>query len=385
MSERSAFGATFHGSEDRYRANQNPLAFGRASVLWLAQDSSSDLVCVKVFRGADTPTDRLEEFVNEMVARQTLDHRHILPILDYGHRSDADEVSRPFIVLPYCKGGNLRTMLRGRDFVSPEVFLPILEQIALAVDFAHANGVIHGDIKPENVLFLDEKRSHACLADFGIATFFPIREEITTQVGLGARRGGASGAGSTAYLSPEQIGFNEQSPSSDIYALATVAYEVLTGRLPFDTSAPPFRQMQAKVRGEIIHPQTANVRLSKPICDGLTAGLSNKPRERPRSAKELCQLLRGEQGIPDSSSGPVPESLRIQHEYLVELSKILGERFDEGELRALCFHLDDVDYDSLPGEGKASKARELISYLERRNRISELIEIGEQLRPDISW
>ena len=71
-------------------------------------------------------------------------------------------------------------------------------------------------------------------------------------------------------------------------------------------------------------------------------------------------------------------------EHLVKLCGLLDSRFDEGDLRTLCFELD-VDYDGVPAIGKANKARELVSYLERRNRITELIEVVKQLRPDISW
>jgi len=74
-----------------------------------------------------------------------------------------------------------------------------------------------------------------------------------------------------------------------------------------------------------------------------------------------------------------------RHRYLVGLRRILGRRFDEGDLRTLCFDLDDVDYDSLPGEDKLDKARELVSHLERRGRISELVAVGKELRPDVDW
>jgi hypothetical protein len=70
--------------------------------------------------------------------------------------------------------------------------------------------------------------------------------------------------------------------------------------------------------------------------------------------------------------------------YLVKLRQILSRRFDEGELRTLCFD-SGMDYDSLPGTGKADKARELVAYFERRERIPDLVRIGKQLRPDISW
>jgi len=71
-------------------------------------------------------------------------------------------------------------------------------------------------------------------------------------------------------------------------------------------------------------------------------------------------------------------------ESLTQLRQILVTRFDAGELRTLCFDLG-IDYDDLPGEGKANKARELVAYLNRRGRISELLKVGEQLRPDVSW
>ena len=71
----------------------------------------------------------------------------------------------------------------------------------------------------------------------------------------------------------------------------------------------------------------------------------------------------------------------MEREHLIKLHRILADRFSKGELRTLCFTLG-VDYDDLPGEGKSDKARELIVYLEHRGRIPELVETGEQLRPD---
>jgi hypothetical protein len=85
--------------------------------------------------------------------------------------------------------------------------------------------------------------------------------------------------------------------------------------------------------------------------------------------------------IADVASG---ESAQ-RHRYLVGLRRILGRRFDEGDLRNLCFDLGGVDYESLPGENKLGKARELVSYLERRGRVSELVAVGKELRPDVDW
>lgn len=120
------------------------------------------------------------------------------------------------------------------------------------------------------------------------------------------------------------------------------------------------------------------------------------PRGAPRYAAEireaLADLMRCDpkaRALAESLSPPehataarpVPGSRRA---YLSQLRQILAERFDLGELRTLCFDLG-IDYDDLPGEGKANKARELVAYLNRHDRIPELLRAGEQLRPDISW
>jgi hypothetical protein len=82
--------------------------------------------------------------------------------------------------------------------------------------------------------------------------------------------------------------------------------------------------------------------------------------------------------------GAAPEEGAIDQAYLTQLRQVFTTRFDAGELRTLCFDLG-VDYDDLPGEGKASRARELVGYLARRDRIADLIRVGKRLRPDISW
>lgn len=282
----------FTGQKDVFEIDpgDSPLTFGRASILWLAFDSSKTQVCVKAFRREYVRGKNPIEFVNEILARQNLLHPNILPILDRGAAGEVGN-EETFIVLPYCRGGSLRDMMRERDFISPETFFPILEQVSSALDFSHVRGVIHGDIKPENILFLDIERSHVCLADFGMARLIPITEEVSSAE--------FSGAGSSAYLSPEQISRNQQSPLSDVYSLATVAYEALAGHLPFDTSAPPFWQMFAKIEGKVIHPRQANPRLEASISEGLVRSLDPKPESRPVTAGQMSKLLQGQLSLAE--------------------------------------------------------------------------------------
>lgn len=112
-------------------------------------------MCAKVFRPAseyDEPRDPAG-FLNELEAQRRLSHPNILPILDYGQARDGAE---PFVIYPLCRGGNLRALMKARPFVPFGEALPILGQVAAAIDAAHDHGFIHGDIKPENILFADE-------------------------------------------------------------------------------------------------------------------------------------------------------------------------------------------------------------------------------------
>jgi len=99
---------------------------------------------------------------------------------------------------------------------------------------------------------------------------------------------------------------------------------------------------------------------------------------------ELERAGSTEPGQDARPPAPALEERALDREYLSRLRQTLTARFDSGELRTLCFDLG-VDYDDLPGAGKASKAREMVSYFARRDRIPDLVSVGEQMRPDIPW
>lgn len=271
------------GHSSTYRLKSDRPAFlGRLSVLYLAENmKSGDEVVLKTFREEIAEPGAIKSFYAELDALQALVHPNILPILDYGESIPGE--SPYFLALPYCRGGNLRGSLAGAQFLPIGTASPLLRQIATAIDYAHGQGVIHGDIKPENVL-LSGKGSNAFLADFGIARHFAVMERVATA-------SAPPGVGSSLYLSPEQLSANKRSTKSDIYAFGLVAFELLTGRLPFDVAAPPFQQMLARVSGELTHPQEANPALSAEVSKALLQVLDRDPAARPRSALAFCNLL----------------------------------------------------------------------------------------------
>lgn len=307
----------FRGKKGIYLLkNIEPIAFGRTSVLYEGIDYQGHEVCIKLFREyphSSQGNQVVNEFFRELETQSSLNHPNILPILDFGETEDLK--TKPFLVLPLCRG-NLRSLLKTRDFFPLEKALVILQQIALAVDYAHKNGLIHGDIKPENILF-SQNPSQIYLADFGMSKYFAFRETVcqtnkTKLEPLSSERnvitnliseiritisGPNAGDGSTIYLSPEQLEKLHQSTLSDIYSFTMVAYEMLTGMLPFDITLPPYQQMKAKIEGHLIPPKKVNPYLSDDAAKGLICGLSVEPNCRPKTATELCQMIIGSHQI----------------------------------------------------------------------------------------
>jgi hypothetical protein len=105
--------------------------------------------------------------------------------------------------------------------------------------------------------------------------------------------------------------------------------------------------------------------------------------EKKLSRQDLLELV-AELSANTEAADAVPESSPTTLSYRTQLRQLLSSRFSEGELQTFCFDLG-VDYETLPGEGKADKARELVEYLERHSRIQECVELGKQLRPDVPW
>jgi serine/threonine protein kinase len=260
-----------------------PVMFGRLSVFFSARaESGGDPVLVKSFQDLTSDDAPIRSFYREIDAIIRLKHPNILQLIDYG--AGRETQSAPFLILPWCKGGNLRQLATAQDFLPLEQATGLLRQMAAAIDYAHQQGVVHGDIKPENILLSADRRT-ALLTDFGMAKHFEVTDRVVSQE--------VAAGGTSAYLSPEQLLNNEQTPRSDIYSFGLVAFELLTGRLPFDLEAPLFRQAQARVAGDLIDPVKANPAVSQTARGALNNALALDPQDRPFTAVQFCDMLVG--------------------------------------------------------------------------------------------
>ncbi len=246
------------------------LALGGMATVYLAiQESLARPVAVKVLAGERTPNDELaRRFENEarMIAR--LDHPHIVSIHDVGRTSSG----QIYYTMPYLPNGDLS----GRSLRdSPERVLGIVRALAEALGFAHEHGIVHRDVKPENVLF--DNLDRPLLADFGIALSGTQPTRVT--------REGAT-IGSSGYMSPEQARGGPIDGRSDLYSLGVLCYELLAGEMPFH-GADALAVALAHIEKPVPRLPVTR-RLWQPLID---KALAKHPEARFQGAEEFIAAL----------------------------------------------------------------------------------------------
>jgi serine/threonine-protein kinase len=233
-------------------------------------------VAVKVLaeRYAQDPDVR-QRFTREALAVARLSgNPHIVTIYDVGEYRE-----RPFIVMEYLSGGSLEQKLRTEGAQPPGQALEWLEQAAGALDAAHREGVVHRDVKPANLLLDRHGRVH--VADFGIAS----------AAGLGSLTQTGTVLGTASYLSPEQAMGESTSPASDLYSLGIVAFELLTGRRPYEGDSVA-AEASAHVTAEVPSVRDFNRAIPWEVDPVFAKALAKDPSARFGSAAEFVAALR---------------------------------------------------------------------------------------------
>ena len=311
---------------DRY-AIDTEIGRGGMATVYRADDlRHGRRVAIKVLRPELVSTFGTERFLREIGIAARLTHPHIVPLLDSG---TADGML--YYVAQYVTGGSLRNRLRTDGPLPVREALRIAEEVGAGLDFAHRSGIVHRDVKPENILFTD---GHAVLTDFGIARANSIRTDFRTDEGIVV--------GTPEYMSPEQAaGEVELTGASDIYSLACVVYEMLTGQPPF--SGGSAQSIVARHITEV--PRSA--RVSRPevpegVVRALARAMAKDPLERFVSIGAFLTALEDDPAtavgarmrsiavLPFVNASPDPEneylSDGITDELIDALSKVKGLR-----------------------------------------------------------
>jgi serine/threonine-protein kinase len=262
------------------------------AAVWEAEDTLLDRsVAIKLLHAqfADEP-EFLERFRREARAAARLSHPNIVPIYDVGEHGDSHT---PYIVMELVSGGNLKDRIRQAAPLPDAEIRTVGATLASTLEYAHRKGLIHRDVKPQNVLLGDDGRPR--LTDFGIAQ---------AMASSGLTRTGTV-MGSVHYISPEQVRGRPAVPQSDIYSLGAVLYEMATGRVPFEGETDLAIAL-AHAEQTPAAPRTFNPGLAPDLERTILRALSKSPDLRFASASELAEALRGGANGAAGVTRPVP-------------------------------------------------------------------------------
>lgn len=250
-------------------------------------------VAIKVLaRHLAEQPDAVERFDREARSAASLSHPNIVPVHDRGATDDGTH----YIAMEYVSGGTLKDMIDREGPLPPEKAVSITLQVSRALRAAHERGVIHRDIKPQNILLTQS--GEVKVTDFGIAR----AASLTTLTGTGLIMGTAH------YISPEQATGEPAGPRSDLYSLGIVLYEMLTGEVPYDAETPLGIAMK-HVNGLLRSPRELNPRIPEDLEALILALLSKDPDGRPPDASSLiARLERLGGGAGASPASPARET-----------------------------------------------------------------------------
>ncbi|MDF1504759.1 serine/threonine-protein kinase, partial [Roseisolibacter sp. H3M3-2] len=272
----------------RRYAVEGEVARGGMAIVYRARDLRHDrTVALKVLREEVASAVGAERFLAEIRVTASLQHPHVLPLFDSG---TADGM--PWYAMPFVGGETLRDRLKRDGTLPVDEAVRVAREVADALDHAHARGVVHRDVKPENVLLHE---GHALVADFGIA--LALEEaggERLTRTGLAI--------GTPQYMAPEQAaGARALDARVDVYALGAILHEMITGEPPF--AAPTRQAVMLKLLHEAPPPLAARRPGVSPWLEtAVRRALAKHPDDRYPSAAAFAAAL----AVPLDDSGPGP-------------------------------------------------------------------------------
>jgi serine/threonine-protein kinase len=259
----------------RYRI-LGPLGAGGMANVYHARDLNLQReVAIKILRD-DLIADPAFQarFLHEARSAANLIHPNIVTVYDFGQ-----EAGRTFMAMEYVQGTDLKTLLRRRGTLPIEESVGLVIQVCAGVGYAHRAGLVHCDLKPQNILVTADGR--AKITDFGIAralvTIHP--EEYSDVVW-----------GSPQYFAPEQAAGGPPSPASDVYSLGVILYEVITGRLPFEATDPA-QLARLHQTASPPAPRSLNPAIPTSLEQIVFKVLSKEPSARYRTADQLGRVL----------------------------------------------------------------------------------------------
>ena len=266
------------------------LGDGGMAEVYLAHDNSLDRrVALKVLRERYADDEEfIERFRREALNAASLNHPGIVQVYDRGRTEDGAF----YMAMEYVSGGTLKERMKAEGSLDPREAADLASQVAEALAVAHDRGIVHRDVKPQNVLLAPS--GEAKVSDFGIAR--AASSETMTQAN--------AVLGTLAYMSPEQVRGERVGPASDLYSLGVLLYEMLTGELPYRGEDPIATAMK-RLDEEPPHPRATNPNVPEALDALVVRLLARDPADRHASAASLAgDLRRLRDGLPSLADVP---------------------------------------------------------------------------------
>ena len=292
-------------------ALERELGGGGMSRVFVARDERLDRrVVIKLLPPSVTATISAERFKREIMLAAGLQHPNIVPVLSAGEFG-----ALPYFIMPFIDGESLRArMMRGPLSVRETV--TILKDVVRALAFAHGRGIIHRDIKPDNVLLA---AGAAVVTDFGVAKALSAsRQQMGVKTPSPTMTGVGTSLGTPAYMAPEQAAADPSTDHrADLYALGIVAYEMLTGAPPFHGRSP--QALLAAQLSEKPAPLTSRrYDVSGPLSTLIMQCLEKEPAKRPKNATEILRAL-DDPGVQVSDAFQAAEAPKQRRKRFIEI------------------------------------------------------------------
>jgi serine/threonine protein kinase/Tfp pilus assembly protein PilF len=262
------------------------LGQGGMGAVYKARDRELDrLIALKVIR-PELATDPaiLQRFKQELILSRNITHKNVVRIYDLG---EAEGIR--FISMEYVDGEDLRTILRREGKLSPKDAIAVVEQVCRALDSAHSEGVIHRDLKPQNIM--RDKHGRIVVMDFGLAR--SLGDSGLTQTG--------AIVGTMEYMSPEQALGSTLDQRSDIFSVGLIFYELLTGKAPYEADTA-IASLMKRTREQARSASDVDASVPRSLSAIVSRCLEREPANRYHSAVELLQQLATWEANPNISA-----------------------------------------------------------------------------------